>query len=101
MKSVVILDQNLGYVSCNICGEGYNSIIIRLFEDNSFSIERRSKCYGNIEEEFVDDIFLAEWLQREAWFLVATKYARETMASFEKDLKAGAFTYGLITGEAE
>lgn len=99
MNSVVALDQNLGYVNCNICGEGYNSLVVRLFEDDSFTVTRSSKCYGNLTEEFVDAIFLREWLHREAWFLVATKYAREMMTSFEKDLADGKFTYANVTGQ--
>lgn len=98
MKSVSILEQNLGYVDCNICGAGYNSIAVTLFEDNSFTVTRNSKCYGNVTEEFVDAIFLREFLERN-WFMVATKYARETMTSFVKDLKAGRFTYDQATGQ--
>jgi hypothetical protein len=100
MKSVAILDQNLGYVDCNVCGAGYNHVAVTLFEDNSFTATRTSKCYGDVTEEFVDSIFLREWLQRNS-FLIATKYARETMTAFVKDLDEGKLTYANVTGEAE
>ena len=100
MKSVAILDQNLGYVDCNVCGAGYNHVAVSLFADNSFTVTRTSKCYGNVTEEFVDAIFLREWLQRNS-FLIATKYARETMTAFVKDLDEGKFTYANVTGNPD
>jgi len=92
MNSIIILEQNLGYVECNICGAGYNSVAATVFEDGSYTVSRFSKCYGDVTEEFVDAKFVEEFLERN-WFLIATKPARSRMTEFMRDLKAGKMTY--------
>lgn len=100
-----LLDLNLGYVTCDICGEGQNRITI--WRDASasahkapFKVARKSQCYGNLDQAGMTRDEAVEWLEAQH-FLVATRYARKTYLRFLKELRKGAHDPAEPTADTE
>lgn len=85
-----LLELNLGYVNCDICGEGYNGIGVwfdpNADRDKPFRFIRNSKCYGNIDVNGLSKEDLLAQLDAAA-FMVATRYARRQFRDFVRQVR--------------
>lgn len=81
-------DQNLGYVKCDIDGEGYNRVTIYR-DGDTYDYERVSLCYGNvIQKGITKDQMLANLEEDD--FLVATLEARKQVKDFKAQIRGEA-----------
>jgi hypothetical protein len=86
---VKILDTNVGYVECDICGTGYNHFSAWLHDDGSYEFRRKSKCYGERHEVHLNlDGFLGI-LDEESRTFVATRYGRNTIKELKRNIRSG------------
>jgi hypothetical protein len=94
----MLFESNLGYIECDVCGSGYNSV--RVFYDNyapvdtPFTFERRSNCYENITTNQLSRDELIS-LMDQSKFLIATRYARRNWREFMRDLQRGRYDKGI------
>ncbi len=94
----MLFESNLGYIECDVCGSGYNSV--RVFYDNyapadtPFTFERRSNCYENITTNQLSRDELIS-LMEQSKFLIATRYARRNWREFMRDLQRGRYDKGI------
>lgn len=89
-----LLEMNLGYVTCDIDGEGYNSIAVwqdeSMPEDKQFRFIRNSRCYGNLDIQDISKDELIEHVKA-ARFFIGSRRARKQFNEFLRDLKRGNF----------
>lgn len=87
-----LFEANLGYVNCDIDGEGYNRIEVYYDEwspeESAYSFFRHSNCYGDLTEKNIARDRVATLLRENA-FLVATRRARKTYDRFVRKVESG------------
>jgi hypothetical protein len=92
MEMQNLLELNLGYVTCDICGEGYNGIGVWYDEwapaDTPYRVIRKSKCYGSYDKDGLTKGEAVELLETSA-FMVATRPARRQFNSFLGKFRRG------------
>lgn len=93
-----LFEANLGYVECNVCGSGYNTVAVYYDnyspEDTPFRFVRNSRCYGNQDESGLTRDEVMARLDANKFF-VATRYARRNWREFIRDLSRGKYDKGI------
>jgi hypothetical protein len=92
-----IFELSLGYVECDVCGSGYNTMYVNHDQwapaDTPFNFVRDSRCYGNLDISGLSRDELVEIVESNR-FLVSTRRARQSFNDFLRSLKGGKFDKG-------